>query len=130
MSMQRVPVWIYAEDPISQAGVSSQLRARPEVQLVSGGDLDQAEVAVVVAETIDENIVRVLRAIQRGAAPRSVVIAAVLDEVGVVTAAEAGVSALLRRAEVTSDRLVSVIAKVRAGQAEMPADLLAGLLGQ
>jgi DNA-binding NarL/FixJ family response regulator len=130
MSTPRVQVWIYAEDPISQAGVSSQLRARPEIQLVSAGELDQAEVAVVVAETIDENIVRVLRAIQRGSAPKTILIGAVLDEEGIVVAAEAGVSALLRRAEVTSDRLVSVIAKVQAGQAEMPADLLAGLLGQ
>ena len=130
MSMPRIQVWIYAEDPISQAGVSSQLRARPEVQLVAAGELDQAEVAVVVAETIDENIVRVLRAIQRGSAPKTVLIGAVLDEEGIVIAAEAGVSALLRRSEVTSDRLVGVIAKVRAGQAELPADLLAGLLGQ
>ena len=35
-----------------------------------------------------------------------------------------------RRAEVTSDRLVGVIEKVRGGQAEMPPDLLAALLGQ
>ena len=130
MSTPRVQVWIYAEDPISQAGVASQLRSRPEIQLVSAGELDQAEVAVVVAETIDENIVRVLRAIQRGSAPKTILIGAVLDEEGIVVAAEAGVSALLRRAEVTSDRLVGVIAKVQAGQAEMPADLLAGLLGQ
>jgi DNA-binding NarL/FixJ family response regulator len=130
MSTARVAVWIYAEDPISQAGVASQLRARPEIQMVAAGELDQAEVAVVVAETINDNIVRVLRAIQRGSAPKTILIAAVLDEAGVVVAAEAGASALLRRAEVTSDRLVAVIEKVHGGQAEMPADLLAGLLGQ
>jgi DNA-binding NarL/FixJ family response regulator len=130
MSTTRIRVWIYAEDPISQAGVSSQLRTRPEIQLVSASELDVAEVAVVVAETIDENILRVLRAIQRGTAPKTILIGAVLDEEGVVAGAEAGVSALLRRAEVTSDRLVNVITKVRSGQAEMPADLLAGLLGQ
>ncbi len=116
MSTPRVQVWIYAEDPISQAGVSSQLRARPEIQLVPAAELDQAEVAVVVAESIDENIVRVLRAIQRGSAPKTVLIGAVLDEEGVVVAAEAGVCALLRRSEVTSDRLVNVIGKVRAGR--------------
>jgi len=130
MSTSRVRVWIYAEDPISQAGVSSQLRAKPEIQLVPAAELDQAEVAVVVAETIDENIIRVLRAIQRGSAPKTILIGAVLDEEGVVAAAEAGVSAMLRRSEVTSDRLVAVIAKVQAGEAEMPADLLTGLLGQ
>lgn len=126
----RIKVYIYADDPISQAGVASQLRARPETQVVPTTDLDQAEVAIVVAETVDDKIVRVLRAIQRGAAPKTVLIAATLDETGVVVAAEAGVSALLRRGEVTPDRLIQVITKARAGQAEMPADLLAGLLGQ
>jgi DNA-binding NarL/FixJ family response regulator len=130
MTTARTKVYIYADDPISQAGLASQLRQRPETELVAAGDLDHAEVAVVVAESVDERIVRILRAIQRGSAPKTVLIATVLDESAVVAAAEAGVAALLRRAEVTSDRLVSVITKVRAGQAEMPADLLAGLLGQ
>src|SRR5438045_2812250 len=107
MTTPRIKVYIYADDPISQAGVSSQLRARPETEVVTDDlsavngavnkvvatdDLDQAEVAVVVAESVDEKTVRVLRAVQRGRAPRTVLIAAVLDEMAVVAAAEAGVS--------------------------------------
>ena len=71
-----------------------------------------------------------LRAVRRGSVPRTVLIAGSLDDAAVVTAAEAGVSALVRRSEVTPERLVSVILKARDGGAEMPADLLAGLLGQ
>jgi DNA-binding NarL/FixJ family response regulator len=127
---QRVPVFVYAGDPISQAGVASQLRPRPEVLVLEQSELDRAEVAVVVTETVDAAALRVLRAIQRGAAPRTVLIAATLDETGVVAAAEAGVSALVRRAEATPERLTAVILKVRDGEAEMPADLLARLLGQ
>ena len=127
---QRAKVFIYANDPISQAGVASQLRPRPEVQLVDAEELDQAEVAVVVTECVDEEVLRVLRAVRRGSVPRTVLIAAALDDAAVVTAAEAGVSALVRRSEVTPERLVSVILKARDGGAEMPADLLAGLLGQ
>ena len=127
---QRAKVFIYANDPISQAGVASQLRPRPEVQLVDAAELDQADVAVVVAESVDEEVLRVLRAVRRGSVPRTVLIAAALDDAAVVTAAEAGVSALVRRSEVTPERLVSVILKARDGGAEMPADLLAGLLGQ
>jgi DNA-binding NarL/FixJ family response regulator len=110
--------------------VASQLRPRPEVQLVDAEELDQAEVAVVVTECVDEEVLRVLRAVRRGSVPRTVLIAAALDDTAVVTAAEAGVSALVRRSEVTPERLVSVILKARDGGAEMPADLLAGLLGQ
>lgn len=127
---QRAKVFIYANDPISQAGVASQLRPRPEVALVDAQELDQADVAVVVTESVDEEVLRVLRAVRRGSVPRTVLIAAALDDAAVVTAAEAGVSALVRRCEVTPERLVSVILKARDGGAEMPADLLAGLLGQ
>jgi len=126
----RIPVYVYANDPISQAGVASQLRPRPETVIVDQADLDQAEVAIVVTETVDDDILRVLRAIQRGSAPRTVLIAAALDEAAVVAAAEAGVSALLRRAEATPERLVAVVTRVCAGEAEVPADLLARLLGQ
>ncbi len=127
---RRAKVFIYANDPISQAGVASQLRPRPEVQLVDAEELDEADVAVVVTESVDEEVLRVLRAVRRGSVPRTVLIAAALDDTAVVTAAEAGVSALVRRSEVTPERLVSVILKARDGGAEMPADLLAGLLGQ
>ena len=98
--------------------------------MLEQSELDRAEVAVVVTETVDAAALRVLRAIQRGAAPRTVLIAGTLDETGVVAAAEAGVSALVRRAEATPERLTAVILKVRDGEAEMPADLLARLLGQ
>ena len=100
---QRAKVFIYANDPISQAGVASQLRPRPEVQLVDAAELDQADVAVVVTESVDEEVLRVLRAVRRGSVPRTVLIAAALDDAAVVTAAEAGVSALVRRSEVTPD---------------------------
>ena len=110
--------------------MASQLRPRPEVHVVDAAELDQAEVAVVVAERVDEEVLRVLRAVRRGSVPRTVLIAGSLDDAAVVTAAEAGVSALVRRSEVTPERLVSVILKARDGGAEMPADLLAGLLGQ
>jgi DNA-binding NarL/FixJ family response regulator len=127
---QPVSVYVYANDPILQAGVGSQLRGRPEVTVVDQSELDQADVAIVVADLVDETVLRILRAIQRGSAPRTVLIAAVLDESTVIAAAEAGVSGLLRRAEVTAERLLEVVRKVAAGEAAVPADLLARLLDQ
>ena len=125
---QSISVYIYANDPILQAGVGSQLHAIPEITLVDQSELDQADVAIVVADLVDEAMLRVLRAIQRGSAPRTILIAASLDESTVAAAAEAGVSGLLRRGEVTQDRLVEVIRKVAAGEAAVPADLVARLL--
>ena len=127
---QRISVYVYANDPILQAGVGSQLRASPEVAVVDQSELDEADVAVVVTDLVDETVLRILRAIQRGSAPRTVLIAATLDESTVIAAAEAGVSGLLRRSEVTSERLLEVVGKVAAGEAAVPPDLLARLLDQ
>src|SRR5215831_18291970 len=127
---QRILVYVYANDPILQAGVVSQLRASPELAVVDQAELDEAEVAVVVTDLVDETVLRILRAIQRGSAPRTVLIAAALDESTVIAAAEAGVSGLLRRSEVTAERLLEVVRKVAAGEAAVPADLLARLLDQ
>ena len=128
--MSRIPVYVYASDPISQAGVASQLRQRPEVVVVDQSDLDDAQVAVVIAEVVDDSVIRVLRAVQRGGIPRTVLVATILDDAAVVSAAEAGVSALLRRGEATPERLTRVVEKVAAGEGELPPDLLARLLGQ
>ena len=74
---QRISVYVYANDPILQAGVGSQLRGSPEVVVVDQAELDQADVAIVVTDLVDETVLRILRAIQRGSAPRTVLIAAV-----------------------------------------------------
>jgi DNA-binding NarL/FixJ family response regulator len=127
---QQTSVYVYANDPILQAGVVSQLRMSTEVAVVDRSEIDQAAVAVVVTDVVDEPVLRMLRAIQRGNAPRTVLIAATLDESTVAAAVEAGVSGLLRRGEVTPERLLDVVRKVADGDAAVPPDLLARLLEQ
>jgi DNA-binding NarL/FixJ family response regulator len=127
---RRISVYVYANDPILQAGVGAQLCASPVVAVVGQSELDQADVAVVVTDLVDEAVLRTLRAIQRGSTPRTVLIASTLDESTVIAAAEAGVSGLLRRNEVTAVRLLEVVQKVAAGEAAVPSDLLARLLDQ
>jgi DNA-binding NarL/FixJ family response regulator len=128
--MERIRTYVYASDPISRAGVASQLRARPEIQVMDDAELDQAQVALIVTDLVEEEILRVLKAVQRGKVPRTVLIATVIDDSTVVAAAEAGVSGLLRRAEATPEGLVRVIHRVVAGQGEIPSDLLGRLLCQ
>lgn len=125
-----VTTYVYADDPISQAGVISQLRPRPEVRLVDAEHLDDALVAVVVADVVTEEVLRVLRALQRGSIPRTVLVARVVDERTLADAAAAGVGGLMRREGLTPDALVRVLTRVAAGEGEVPADLLGLLLGQ
>lgn len=126
--VSRVSTYVYANDPILQAGVTSTLRMCAEVRLVAGCGLDSAEVAVVVADVLDETVHRTLRAIQRGGAPRTMLVLSSLDESAVVAAAEAGVSGLIRRADATRDNLVAQIKQVAAGGGAVPADLVGSLL--
>jgi DNA-binding NarL/FixJ family response regulator len=125
-----VKTYVYASDPILQAGVSSQLRMRPEIRVVEAAELDTAEVAVVVADVLDADATRVLKAVQRNGVPRTVLVARVIDDSTLAAAAEAGCGGLVRRSEASPDSLVRAITRVAAGEGEVPADLLGRLLGQ
>ncbi len=126
--MERIAVYVYAHDPISQAGLASQLRARPEIQVVDG-DIDEAVVALVVVDEVDEEASRVVRAIQRNdGIPRVVLIVTRLDDAGMLAGVEAGACGLLRRSEAMPERLVTAIQAAATGDGSVPADLLGRLL--
>lgn len=125
-----VTTYVHCTDPISLAGVISQLRIRPEVRIVEELEVDHAVVAVVVADQLDEDTARVVRALCRGDQPRIVLVATSIDEATLVAAAELGVGGLLRRTDATADALVRAITRVAAGEGEVPPDLLGRLLEQ
>jgi DNA-binding NarL/FixJ family response regulator len=125
---ERIPVFVFARDPVSQAGVSAQLRPRPEVVLVADAEVDAAEVAIVVADEVDGDAIRVIRALQRNGCPRVVLVASRLDDAGLVAAVEAGACALIRRTEASGERLAAVVATAASGDGSVPPDLLGRLL--
>jgi DNA-binding NarL/FixJ family response regulator len=123
-----VNTFVYASDPISQAGIRGQLRTRAEIEVVEGGDIDRAAVAVLVVDEIDEAATQVIRAIQRDGCPRVVVVVTRLDDNGLLAAVEAGACGFVRRNESTPDALVKVIVSAAAGNGNMPPDLLGRFL--
>jgi DNA-binding NarL/FixJ family response regulator len=125
-----IATYVHGLDPISRAGVISQLRMRPEVRVVDEMEVDEATVAVVVTDQLDDDTTREMRALRRGDMPRLVLVATVLDESALVAAAEIGVGGLLRRMDATPDALVRTIRRVAAGDGEIPPDLLGRLLDQ
>ncbi|MGX9673706.1 LuxR C-terminal-related transcriptional regulator [Mycobacterium sp. HM-7] len=127
---QRVSTYVYADDPILQAGVVSQLRLRPEIDIVAAAELSRAEVAVVVADSLDAQTLRVLQALQRADIEHTVLVTSAVDDTTVVSAAEVGVSGLLRRSDATPEVLVRAIQQVANGDGVLPSDLLGTLLGQ
>src|SRR5438445_1471809 len=119
-----IPVFVYARDPISQAGLASQLHGRSEVRVVGEEELDIAAVAVVVADEVDDECVRTIKALQRNACPRIVVVATQLDDGGLLSAVEAGACGLLRRSEATPEQLATAVVRAAAGDGALPPDLL------
>lgn len=128
--MQRTSTYIYADDPILQAGVISQLRMRAEIDVVETRGLRNVTVAVVVSDELDPPTLRVVSALRRMAVPHTILVMSAIDDKTVVSAAEVGVQGLLRRSEATADTLVRAIQKVAAGDGVIPSDLLGQLLGQ
>jgi DNA-binding NarL/FixJ family response regulator len=127
---ERVPVFVYARDPLSQAGIAAELRGRPELEVLSQTEVDQADVAVVAADEVDDETLGVIKAIQRSGVPRVVVIVARLDDRCLVAAVEAGACGLLRRSEATPEILIGALAAAAHGDGTVPPDLLGRLLSQ
>jgi DNA-binding NarL/FixJ family response regulator len=128
MSTSAVATFVHARDPISQAGVASQLKMRPEIRVVDTAA--EAAIAVMIADTVDEDTTRDLRAMRKDGKPRLMLVATAVDDAALVAAAEAGVAGLLRRCDASADALVRTIVKVASGEGEVPPDLLGRLLEQ
>src|SRR4051794_25749288 len=128
--MERTTVHVHARDPISKAGVASQLRPRPEVRVVGDEEADQARVAVVVVDSVDDDAIHLLHIVQRCGDSRTVLVAGRLDDGDLVTAVEAGVVGLVRRSEATPERLVKVITGAASGEGAGASGLVGRLLDQ
>ncbi len=128
--MPRTPISLISTDAITRAGVVSQLRPRPEVLLLDDVEADQAEVTLVVCDSVNEPTLRALRALRSRAVPALVLVVTHVDDAGLVAAAEHGVAGIVRRSEASADRLVTVIRAAAAGEGSLPPDLLGRLLQQ
>lgn len=124
----RVPVVVFAEDPVLRAGVVHQLRPRPEVEVLTPQQESQAAVSLVVVDEVDENAVRLLRRLQRSTTTRTGVVVGRIDRDSLRTTVDCDVAAVIRRAEASQDRLVHAVMVLSKGEALLPGDLLATLL--
>jgi DNA-binding NarL/FixJ family response regulator len=125
-----LPVTIATDDPLSRAGIESQLRGEASVRLVDPGSAESADVAIIVAENVDNDVVTQLRRIRRGGVERTVLVVTRLDDAGMLLAVENGVAGLLRRSEATTKALVRALHTVASGEGALPADLLGRFMDQ
>ncbi len=129
IAVERVVVTVVAADPVSRAGVASQLRASHEVFVVEG-EGRRAHVGVVVADAVTELTSATVRRLKAAQVPRVVVVVSTLEDAGLFAAVEAGACGVLRRSEATPERLASAVLSAAAGDGTLPPDLLGRLLTQ
>ncbi|MDH6135169.1 DNA-binding NarL/FixJ family response regulator [Kitasatospora sp. MAA4] len=125
-----VTVAVHAADPISRAGAAQQLRDHPGISLVAGGSTESATVGVVVADTVDETVLTMLRGLSRQTSGRVVLVVGQIGENRLLDVVGCGVGTILWRHQASSSQLANGVLAAAKGRGEVPADLLGRLLGE
>lgn len=131
MRPDRIHLTIAAADPLSRAGLAAALRDQPAFAVDDAASgTDGTAVAVVVTDEVDEAAIREIRALRARGHERVVLLAAKVDDAGLLAAVEAGVAGVVRRSQATPAHLAAAIRSAAAGEGTLPPDLLGRLLNQ
>lgn len=121
-----VMIRVSAHDPISEVGVMSQLRCRPEVRVAAPGA--PAAVILAIMDNVGEEALGLLKALHADGGLPIVLVVGRVDSEALITLAEAGVRGVLNRMEATTDRLIKAIQSAAAGHGDLPPELVRLLL--
>lgn len=124
----RIRVMVVADEPISQAGLTAQLRGRPEVEIVE--QAEEAQAALVAASSHSEWVLGTVRALRLNSNLPVTLVVMELDDGQAMQVIEAGATAILRRADASAEQLCSAIASSTRGEGALPADVLGRVLNQ
>jgi DNA-binding NarL/FixJ family response regulator len=120
-----VPFRVNTLDPISEIGVLTQLRRRPEVVVAAVGV--RPAVVLAIMDSTDDDALRWLRTLHADGLPIVLIIGRV-DPSALACLVESGVCGVLSRADATAERLVRAIQLAAAGQGDLPPELVRHLL--
>ncbi len=116
LSEEPIAVLIVAKDPISRAGVQRQLLGLAEITVLPPSGGRHPDVALVVADAVDEEVLGWIRTIRHRSPSRIVLVAGVTGQ-AVVRATDAGANGVVPRSMADQRRLVWAIQRVHRGEA-------------
>jgi DNA-binding NarL/FixJ family response regulator len=125
-----IDVFVSAGDPLSRAGITSQLRRAQGFSVVAGPTPPPDAVALVVLDGLTDEAVAELRALRGLGVSRILLLVTRLDDRDLLAAVEAGVSGVIWRSEATAGNLAAAIRAAAAGEGTLSPDLLGRLLRQ
>jgi DNA-binding NarL/FixJ family response regulator len=115
-------------DPISRAGLAMHLRSYSEVVMVAEDEIDTNTVVIAVADRLSEDALRSIKTFRQRGSGHVVLVISEIEEADLFKAVEAGVTAIVRRADATAEAMVGAIRAVSAGDGSIPPDLLGRFL--
>lgn len=134
-----VTVVVVAADAVSGEGTVAYLRNRPEIQVVERGRVARADVVLMVADAMTDDVFATMDKLAEEAAEsdeaggdglRFVVVADGIREQHVMLAARRGLVSLLSRKEVDLDQVVRAMIDLRSGRLQLPQDAVGWLTGR
>ena len=123
-------VVVRAPDPISRAGITSQLRRAHGVVVATPEEPPTDAVAVVVADGVTDRVTADVRALRGHGVARILLLVSHLDDRDLLAVVEAGVAGVLWRSEATASNLAAAVRAAAAGDGTLSPDLLGRLLRQ
>ncbi|MER6011650.1 response regulator transcription factor [Streptomyces bluensis] len=129
-SEKRISVAVHARDPLSREGAFSQLRHHHAIQLIDGTEAQAGDVAVLIAETLDESAHTSLRQLVRAQGLRVVLVVNTMRESELLDVITYGVGAIVWRHEATASQLLQAVRAASRGHGALPSELIGRLINQ
>ena len=127
---EQIPVLVCAADPLSRAGIVSQLRRAHGFTVPAEDNPPPDAVALVVADSMTDEVAAELRVLRGRGVARIILLIARVDDRDLLAAVEAGASGVIRRSEATAGNMAAAIRSAAAGEGTLSPDLLGRLLRQ
>jgi DNA-binding NarL/FixJ family response regulator len=132
--MSQVAVTVLATDPVSGEGALALISSHPHLRLVAADHADPADVLLVLADDVSEDVLARMEYASRRADPTGalpiVLVANGIEERHLLRAIDIGLVSLLVRQESGFARVVDAIMAVDAGRARLPEAVVHSLVRQ
>lgn len=121
---------IYTDDPITRAGLATELRQRSEIELVDPPPGGSAQVVVFAVDPVTESALEMIRTVRLKDGAQAVLVVSALSDDDLLAVVESGACSVVWRWEATTAWLTKTVLKAAEGDAALPPDLLNRLLKQ
>ncbi len=123
----KISVCIKAADNVLRIGMLNLLHSCDGINFDLTEDAKQAAVAVVVVDRLNQEAIRIIREMIDNKC-QAVVLAGMVDDLGMLSAVEAGASAVVKRQDISCEQLSDVIMSAHKGYGSLSPQLLSVML--